>query len=84
MIINYLIVLFFFENINTTTPLNTILNTILLSMTLLKDQLDIIKILNPELDNYIKNYNDGICLKVKKTLINHIIKKHVEILVKDT
>ena len=83
MIINYLIVLFFFENLNYDASFFSIFNTVLLSTTLLKENMNIIKIFDPRLNTYINKYNNELCTIMKQKLVNYIIKENIEMIVNE-
>lgn len=82
MILNYIILLFLWENVLNKFAPHIFFNVILMSTILLKKNTNIMEMINPKLDKYINNYNNTIITKVKKLLINYILKEHIEILAK--
>ncbi len=78
MIINYLLVLFFLENCDNNTSLLTIINTLVISTTLLKKELDIMKLACPKLDKYIENYNNEAYLLIKHEIVKYVFKEYIE------
>ena len=78
MILNYLTLLFLWENVLNRFEISTFFNSILVSTIILNKNL--ILMIDPKVDNYINNYNDAIITQLKKTFINYMIKEHVQII----
>jgi hypothetical protein len=82
MILNYLTFLFLWENVLNRFEGSIFFNAILVTTIILNKNKNMILMIDPKVDKYINNYNDAIFTKVKKILINYMIKEHVEIIVK--
>ena len=80
MILNYLTLLFLWENVFNRFEISTFFNSILVSTIILNKNKNLILMIDPKVDDYINNYNDAIITQLKKTFINYMIKEHVQII----